>query len=162
GSEKDLLEKKDKYYYSVMPEIVKERRESIAKWFDSAYCLKKARSILDNKNSDLDMVDWALHLAQVAGAVQPVSTSARVFEARARLRKGERDLALVILEDLREAEPKEFPGEDDQEMWFLANRILGDLYLNELARPDLAVLCYTEFRKSTKSGADTLYKLGQA
>jgi tetratricopeptide (TPR) repeat protein len=162
GSEKDLLERKDRYYYSVMPETVKERRENIAKWFDSAYCLKKARSILDNKNSDLDMIDWALHLAQVAGAVQPASTSAKVFEARARLRKGERDAALVILEDLREAEPKEFPGEDDQEMWFLGNRILGDLYLNELARPDLAILCYTEFRKSTKSGADTLYKLGQA
>lgn len=162
SSDRDLLEKKDKYYYSVTPEMVKERRENIAKWFDTAYCLRKARAVLDSKNADLDMLDWALHLAKVANALQPSSTSAKVLEARALLRKGEREPALVILEDLREAPPKEFPGDDDQEMWYLANRILGDLYLNELSRPDLAVPCYTEFRKSTKSGADTLYKLGQA
>ena len=102
-----------------------------------------------------------MHLAKVASAAQPESTSDKVLEA-ALLRKGERDPALVILEDLREAPPKEFPGEDDQELWYQANRILGDLYLNELSRADLAVPCYSEFRKSTKSGADTLYKLGQA
>ena len=39
---------------------------------------------------------------------------------------------------------------------------LGDLYLNELDRADLAVDCFLEFRKATKSGADTLYKLGLA
>jgi tetratricopeptide (TPR) repeat protein len=44
----------------------------------------------------------------------------------------------------------------------LCHRLLGDLYLQELGRPDLAVPCYQEFRKSSKSGADTIYKLGQA
>ena len=31
-----------------------------------------------------------------------------------------------------------------------------------MSRPDLAIPCFTEYRKSSKSGADTLYKLGQA
>jgi tetratricopeptide (TPR) repeat protein len=44
----------------------------------------------------------------------------------------------------------------------MACRLLGDLYLGELSRPDLAVPCYQEFRQSAKSGADTSYKLGQA
>src|SRR5207244_4166775 len=41
-------------------------------------------------------------------------------------------------------------------------RLLGDLYLHDLGRADLAVACYKDFRQSSKSGADTLYKLGQA
>jgi TolA-binding protein len=31
-----------------------------------------------------------------------------------------------------------------------------------LSRPDLAVECLRSFRENSKSGADTLYKLGQA
>jgi hypothetical protein len=162
GSDKDLLEKKDRYYNDLEPATIKPRLESIRKWFDLSYCLRKSRSILDSKNADLDMVGWAQRLAVLARTVQEKSITAQVCEARARLRKGERDLALALLEDLRESAPKEFPGEDDQESWYLANRMLGDLYLNEVARPDLAIPCYTEFRKSSRSGADTLYKLGQA
>src|SRR5262249_6507268 len=94
--------------------------------------------------------------------VEPASVAGKVLEARARLRKGERDAALTILEDLREQKPAQFATSDDEDAWYLAHRLLGDLYLNEVARPDLAVDCYLEFRKSSRSGADTLYKLGQA
>jgi tetratricopeptide (TPR) repeat protein len=162
SSDKDLLERKDRYYNDLEPATVKPKLESIKKWFDLSYCLRKAKTILDSKNADLDMVEWALRLAVLARAVAEKSIAARVCEARARLRKGERDAALSILEDLREAAPKEFPGEDDQDSWYVANRVLGDLYLNEVARPDLAIPCYVEYRKSSRSGADTLYKIGQA
>src|SRR5438874_9285631 len=37
----------------------------------------------------------------------------------------------------------------------------SDLYLNELGRPDLAIASFLDYRQSSKSGADTLYKLGQ-
>ena len=162
SSEKTLLERKDRCYISLTPAELKPKLEAVRKWFDVAYCLKKSRAILDAKNSGLDMVDWALHLAVIAQAVQTDSVAGKVLEARARLRKGERDDALKILEDLREAAPAKFATDDDQEAWYLAHRLLGDLYLNELSRPDLAISCYVEFRKSSKSGADTLYKLGQA
>jgi hypothetical protein len=162
GSDKDLLDKKDKYYYDIQPETLKPRRESVRNYFDIDYCLKKARTIIDSKNSDLELLDWALHLARVARTVQPDSVTAMVLEARALLRKGERDPALVVFEDLREQKPERFGSGEDEESWHVANRLLGDLYLNELERPDLAVYCYQDFLKSPKSGADTLYKLGQA
>jgi tetratricopeptide (TPR) repeat protein len=162
SGDKDLLEKKDKYYYSIFPQDLKPHLEAIKNWFDVAYCLKKSSGILTAKSADLDMIDWALHLAMIAAVVQPNSISAKVLEARARLRKGERDAALQIFEDLREQKPESFPSGDDEEAWYLAQRLLGDLYLNEVSRPDLAIGCYLDFRKSSKSGADTLYKLGQA
>ena len=31
-----------------------------------------------------------------------------------------------------------------------------------MGRPDLAIPCFNAYRKSSKSGADTIYKLGQA
>ena len=34
--------------------------------------------------------------------------------------------------------------------------------IHSVDRPDLAVDCFRSFRESTRSGADTLYKLGQA
>ena len=44
--------------------------------------------------------------------------------------------------------------------WFIAHRLLGDIYLDD--KPDQAVQCFQEFRKSDKSGADTIYKMGRA
>ena len=34
--------------------------------------------------------------------------------------------------------------------------------MNELSRPDLAIACFNEYRQCSRSGADTLYKLGRA
>jgi tetratricopeptide (TPR) repeat protein len=86
----------------------------------------------------------------------------RVMLGRAKLRLGERDEAVAVLESVRTPKPEKFATDDDQEAWYLANRLLGDLYLRELDRPDLAVECFTAYRSSSKSGADTLFKLGQA
>lgn len=162
GKDKDLRERKDKYYYSVMPEHLKPRLEAVRNVFDVAYCLGKAQSILASKTDDPEMLDWGLHLAELAQIVEPSNITAMVLRSRLRLLRGERDEALVILEDLREQKPEKFASDDDQEAWYLANRILGNLYLNELSRPDLAIYCFNEFRQSSKSGADTLYRLGQA
>ena len=47
---------------------------------------------------------------------------------------------------------EELASEEEEEAWFTACRLLGDLYLSELSRPDLAVPCYQDFRQSAKSG----------
>jgi tetratricopeptide (TPR) repeat protein len=157
----DLLEKKDKYYYSVMPEDLKERKEN-CKGFDVAYCLKKARSILDARDVDLEMLDWAQHLIELVRAVQPESVTAKVLLARALQRRGEIDQSRAMLEELYAHKPEKFVSTEDEDSWYMCCRLLGEAYLNELSRPDLAIACFTEYRKSSKSGADTLYKLGQA
>jgi len=160
SQDKDLLTRKDEYYYSIAPEDLRSRLDSVRKWFDVSYCVTKARTLLDRHASDLDLVDWAAHLAELAQAAQPGSMVARVLRARVRRLRGEIDEAIALLDEVRNNKPEKFPSDEEEEAWYLSNRLLGDLYLQE--KPDLAVQCFQEFRKSSKSGADTMYKLGRA
>jgi tetratricopeptide (TPR) repeat protein len=162
AKDRDLLARRDRYYYSVMPEQLRSAPDSLKQAVDVRYCLTKARQVLDHRDSDFESLDWAQHLAEVALAVQPEGIAAQVLLARAKLRRGDRDEAAAMLEAVRTPKPEKFATDEDQEAWYLACRLLGDLYLRELDRPDLAVECYTAFRTSAKSGADTLYKLGEA
>jgi tetratricopeptide (TPR) repeat protein len=157
----DLLEKKDRYYYSVMPDDLRARKETI-KGFDVAYCLKKARSVLDMKDADLDMMDWAQHLIELARVMQPEGLTTKVLQARALRRRGEIDQSSALLEEIHSHKPEKFTSGEEEDSWYMCCRLLGEAYLNEMSRPDLAIPCFTEFRNSSKSGADTLYKLGQA
>src|SRR5207247_8696491 len=101
----DLLEKKDRYYYSVMLDDLRARKETI-KGFDVAYCLKKARSILDMKEADLDLIDWAQHLIELVRILQPESLTAKVLLARALRRRGEIEQSRAILEDAYSHKPE--------------------------------------------------------
>ncbi len=161
SKDKDLLERKDKYYYSIMPEHLRARLEQVRGWFDFDYCLTKARTILDGRQVDTEWLDVAHHLIQLALVVHPDSRPAQVLLARALLRYGERDQATAVLEGVRTPRPEKFAGSDDEEAWFTACQLLSDLYL-ETGRPDLAVPCLIDFRQSARSGARTLFKLGQA
>ncbi len=161
GKDKDLLERKDSYYYSILPEDLRARLEQVRPWFDLNYCLSRARTILDGRQVDVEWLDVAHHLVQLALVVQPDSRPAQVLLARALLRYGEREQAVAVLEAVRSPKPEKFAGGDDEEAWFVACQLLGDLYL-ETGKPDLAVPCLIDFRQSAKSGARTLFKLGQA
>jgi predicted Zn-dependent protease len=158
--DKDLLERKDKYYYSVMPEQLRARLEQMRGGFDVDYCLRKARTILDGRYTDVEWLDVAHHLTQLALVVKPDSLAAKVLLARALLRYGERDQAVALLEGVHSPKPEKFAA-GDEEAWYQGCQLLGDLYM-ELGKADRAVACYLDFRKSSKSGARTLFKLGQA
>jgi tetratricopeptide (TPR) repeat protein len=161
SKDRDLLERKNRYYISVMPEWFRAHPERVPGGFDLAYCLTKSRELLNMRDIDLETLDWAQHLADLALAVKPESVTARVLLARAKLRRGEKDQAAAVLEELHTHKPEKFL-EGDEDAWFVACRLLGDLYLQDLGRADLAVTCYRDFLQSSKSGADTHYKLGQA
>lgn len=157
----DLLEKKDRYYYSIKPDDLQARLEQYGHGFDVAYCLQKAKQVLD-RYVEAEWLDVAHHLTRLALVVKPDSLTAKVVLARLQLRLGERDQAVGILEEARGLEkPAKFASGEDEEAWYQASQLLGDLYL-ELGRADLAVPCLNDFRKSAKSGAKTLFKLGQA
>jgi tetratricopeptide (TPR) repeat protein len=160
SEDKDLLRRKDEFYYSIKPAELKERLEQVQKWFDVSYCLTKARALLDRHASDLDLVDWAAHLAELVQVAQPGSIAARVLRARLLRIRGEIGETIAALEELRRNKPEKFASDEDEDAWYMGNRLLGDLYLED--KPDLAVECFTEFRKSSRSGADTMYKLGRA
>jgi tetratricopeptide (TPR) repeat protein len=162
AKDKDLLARKDRYYYSVMPNDLCARLEAYRSAFDVQYCLRKARSLLDLRDTDLDLLDWAEHLLRLAEVIAPENRLAKVLLARARLRRGERNEAVALLEAARSPKPESFADSDDEEAWYMACRLLGELYLYDLGKPDLAVPCFQDFKNSAKSGADTMYRLGQA
>ncbi len=155
----ELLAKKDTLYYSVEPAVVREKRDGVAPWFDVPYCVRKATAVANQPDADLDTLDYGLHLARLARVLQPDSNAVRLAEGRLLLRRGEKDAGLSLLEDVRESARG---SGDEEDAWFLTTRLLGDLYLDDLNRPDLAVPCFRDFREYQKSGADTLYRLGQA
>ena len=154
----DLLQKKDSYYFSLDVERVKSVREKVAPWFDVTYCVAQAQKVAAEKEPDVDTLEWGKHLVSLARVLQPTLHSAMFAEARILLRLGQRDNALSLLEDIREQ--KRGSG-DEEDAWFQAVRLLADIYINELNRPDLAISCLREYREYQKSGADSLYVLGQ-
>jgi tetratricopeptide (TPR) repeat protein len=156
----DLLQRRDRYYYSVTPDELRIRWESVSRWFNVDYCLEKARWLVDRHGTDLDLVDWANHLLELAQLARSSSITVRVLRARVRRLRGELPECIALLEEIRTNKPERFASGEDEESWYLACRLLGDLYLEE--RPDLAVTCFQEYRQSAKSGADTSYKLGVA
>jgi tetratricopeptide (TPR) repeat protein len=161
AKDKDLLDRKDRYYYSIQPDEVRQRRESVRLWFDADYCKEKARWVLQKgDNSDLNLLEWAGHLAELAQAFDGTNLSARVLRGRVERIRGETEKTLALLEEVRNNKPEKFATDEEEEAWFLAHRILGEMYVDE--KPDQAVLCFQEFRKSPKSGANTLYNLGRA
>lgn len=162
SKDKDFLRRKDVYYNSVTPEELKARLELVRNGFDVAYCLRTARKALDARNADFDTIDWGERLCQLTLVVVPESVTGKVLLAQAKLRRGEREEAVALLEAVHSPKPEKFASGEDEESWYVCCKLLGRLYLEELGRPDLAVTCFTEFRQSSKSGADTIYRLGQA
>ncbi|HJZ55381.1 MAG TPA: hypothetical protein VKE74_10505, partial [Gemmataceae bacterium] len=155
----DLLKKKDVYYYSVDPERLIALKEKVQGYFDSSYCITKAMSALNAKDDSPEMIEWATHLAKLARIMQPNSNGVKLVEARCMLRRGQRDEGIKVMEDIREG--KKGSG-DDQDAWFSATKILGQLYLDELNRPDLALRAFLDYKEYSKSGADTLYQIARA
>src|SRR5207247_2106461 len=120
------------------------RLEGYRTAFDVGYCLRKARSLLDPRETDLDLLDWAEHLLRLAMVVEPENRLAKVLLARAQLRRGEREEALGLLEGARTPKPESFASSDDEDAWYMACRLLGELYLYDLGKPDLAVPCFQD------------------
>jgi len=162
SKDKDLIERRDRYYYSVLPEHLQAAPDTYKQAVDVGYCVRKARQLLNTRDADFDLLDWAEHLGELLLVLRPDHIGGRVLLARAKLRRGERDEAVTLLEGVYKGKPESFAGDEEQDDWYLCCRLLGDLYLNELGQPEKAIECFTAFRTSAKSGADTLYKLGEA
>jgi tetratricopeptide (TPR) repeat protein len=158
----DLLERRDRYYYSVMPDDLRRAPEAVQKTFDAGYCVSKARTLLDHRAADLDVIDWAQHLTELASVLKPDSIATKVLRGRALRRRGEIEAAQGVLQDAYRNKPEKFASGEDEESWYVACRLLGEMYLNDLNQPEQAIACFKDYRKSSKSGADTIYKIGQA
>lgn len=162
SKDRDLIERRDRYYYSVTPEVLQANLEIAGPEMDLTYCQTKAREVLDNPAGDLDALDWAEHLIDLALVVKPENRAARVLKARVLHRRGDVERAAGLLDAVRTPKPEKFAGGDDEEAWYASCSLLADLYLNNLGRPQDAVACLTDYRRHPKSGAKTWYRLAQA
>jgi tetratricopeptide (TPR) repeat protein len=160
ANDKDLLERKDRYYYSIMPEELQTRIEGVRKWFDPQYCRDKATWVLENFKGDFELLDWAAHLAELSLVAHPSSLASHLIKARIRRVRGEIPETIAVLEQIRTHKPEKFVSREEEKAWYHAHRMLGDLYLEQ--NPTEAAACFIEFGKSDDAGADTSYKLGRA
>ena len=120
-----------------------------------------AQFLIERYNGDLDLLDWAAHLADLARVAEPDRLAVKFLKARVHRLRGEIPETIALLEDVRQNRPSRFAGSDEEKAWYLAHRLLGELYLDD--KPDQAVLCLQEFTRSVDlSGADTYFKLGRA
>lgn len=159
AKDRDFLARKDRYYYSVDLEKLQSVKEKVRPYYDVDYCTRKAKQILDQKETDLESLDWALHLVRSARILNPTGIALQLSEARIRLRKGENEASLSLLEDAREQKPS---GSEESEAWYQVQKLLGEMYLNDHQRPDLAVQCFLAYRDYSKSGADTLFQIARS
>jgi LPXTG-motif cell wall-anchored protein len=156
----DFRERKERCYYSVTPADLRQRRDWIGQAFDVEYCLKKAAWLLNFPGAGPDLVQWAGHLAELVEVAAPGNLRGRLLHARVLRRAGDVQAARQKLGAIYAARPA--ASSSDEEDWFACCRILGEMYLYELDQPQAAVKCLSDYRQSSKSGADTIYKLGQA
>ena len=159
SSDADLLRKKDTFYYSLNPERLEQVREKVAPWFDVDYCVRKATAVLNAQQTSLELLDWAAHLAHLATLMRPQSNAVRLVQARVLLRRGQREDGLKLLEDIHYESDKGSGAEE--EAWYLATKLLGQLYLDELNKPENALHCYLKYKEYYKSGADTLFQIAR-
>lgn len=154
------LERKDRCYVSLTPDDLTTHHEKLNKLIDQNYLLKKPKEILDSKTSGQDQLEWAKHLAELLTVIAPTRVAGWVLIGRCFLRLGQNDNGVKALEYAYQLGTETKPSGEDLEQWYLACRIMGDAYLQQ-GRYDEAQECLTAFSQSTKSGAETHYKLGQ-
>jgi tetratricopeptide (TPR) repeat protein len=153
-------ERRDRVYISLTPEQIKSHLDKLEKILDQNYLIGKAKELLEFKNAGSDQLQWAQHLAELLLAAAPERIAGWVLLGRSQLRLGRTEAALSALEKAHQLGKAKKPGGEDLEAWYLACRILGDYYLQQ-ERFAEALECFTDYQQSTKSGAETLYKLGQ-
>jgi hypothetical protein len=162
GQDKDLLERRDRYYYSVTPEELQRNKELLKSTFNVDYCVQKAKWLMSFPGGDQEIITWAGHLATLAVIMEPLSAPARLQLARALRRQGESRRAAEALDELAPQPPGDLISGTEESAWYACRRLLGEIYLYDLHEPARAIPCLLDYRRSSQSGADTIYKLGQA
>lgn len=160
GKNKHYLDRKDRLYVSLTEEDLVTHKEKLSKLIDLNYLMKKPKDILENKNSDHEQLQWAKHLAKLMAAAAPERVAGWAMLGRLFLRLGQPENGVKALEYAHQLGKENKPSGEDLDQWYLDCRILGDYYLQQ-QRYEEAQECLKEFSQSTKSGADTHYKLGQ-
>ena len=157
----DLLARRERYLWSITPEQVEASPETFKGIIDPGFCVDRARKALDSTQADPEWLRFADHLLRLALIARPDHLPSRHLLGRALARMGNRDEAVAQWELVRANKPANWVEGESDDAWQRTNQALGDAYL-ELGRYQDSIDCLEDFRKSSRSGANTLFKLGQA
>ena len=87
--DKDLLERKQRYYFSLPPQELRDKLDQVRAGFDFEYCLTRAKTLLDGAQyTDLEWLEVAEHLVALALVGDPNGFRGRLLQARVLLRRG--------------------------------------------------------------------------
>jgi tetratricopeptide (TPR) repeat protein len=161
GKNPQYLERKERIYVSLTTSEVTANADKLSKLIDVGYLVKKSKELLDLKNAGLDQLNWARHLAELLTVATPEKVAGWVLIGRCFLRLGQTENGVKALGYAVQSGISLKPTGEDLEQWYLACRIMGDHHLQQ-AKYAEALECYQHFSQSTRSGAETYYKMGQA
>lgn len=150
---------KARLYSSITAEQVTAKLAQVEKFFDFGYCFRRAKRLFEEQKPPEDVIRF-LDLAALGGTAYLLHVN--YLLGRSYYRQGKVQDAVLCLEQVINNRPSKFIDDEQQEAYFTACRLLGDIYLDELNQPEKAVDCYSIYKDYSKSGAETLYRLGKA
>lgn len=156
---KEWQAEKARLYAALNAEQVVPRLNRVEKFFDFGYCFRKAKSLFEQDAPPEEVIRY-LDLAALGGSQQLLNVN--YLLGRSYYRAGNFSNASLCLEAVKNNRPKRFADSEQEEIYFGACRLLGDLALDTLNDPAKAVDCYMICKDHVKSGAETLFRLGRA
>lgn len=156
---KQWAAEKARLYAAVTAEMVTPKLSLVGKYFDFNYCYRRAKRLFEEKQPTEDIIHF-LDLAALGG--ERFLLNVNYLLGRSYYRQGNIDDAVLCLEQVKSNRPAHFDDDEQKDAYYSACRLLGDLYLDQRNEPAKAVECYSIYKDYTKSGAETLYRLGCA
>lgn len=155
----DWKELREILYDRLAVRDVQARLMEIRHYLDFDYCYQLAKTRFAKERSTAE-IQHLLEIAALGGEVWLDRVNFLLGKIHHRDESWEE--AALCLEQVRGRKPDRFPDKEAEENYYAACRLLGQVYLGPLGRPEEAAACYHDFAKSDKSGADTLFHLGEA
>ena len=152
-------DEKARLYAALDVSQVQSRVGQVERFFDFRYCFRRAKSLFE-KNAPAEQVTHYLDLAALGGQRELLNVNYMLGRTHYRAECWQ-DAALC-LNAVKEGRPQRFADSEQEEVYFSACRLLGDLYLFKLNNPAKAIECYSIYKDYVKSGAETLFRLASA
>lgn len=150
--------RKRELYGKLRAQDVLPRWSEVGRNFDFHYCYQCARECWEAADIEATM-RW-LDLAALGGG--SFLRGVNLLLGRVHYRGGRSADAAACWTAAMDKRPKKWHDSAEEEAYFQACRLLGDLYLDELGEPAKAAECYRQYQGYVKSGAETLFRLGRA
>lgn len=156
---KEWREARERLYRSVDADELRPRLSEAERYFNFRFALANAQQIMEQNGPQEDLEHY-LALAELGG--NEILPLVNFLLGRVQLRNGEWEQAAQCLEQVVTTDEKARRDKEINNAYYRACRMLGEVYVRHLAKPERAIECLTIYKDHLDSGAETLYLLGEA